>query len=31
MEKVDAMAAAHASLPMPERAGRSIAIKRKTA
>ncbi len=31
MEKVGTMAAAHASLPMPERAGRSIGIKRKTA
>ena len=29
--KVEAMRAAHASLPMPERAGRSIGIKRKTA
>jgi acyl-CoA thioester hydrolase len=28
--KVDAMRAAHAGLPMPERAGRSIGIKRKT-
>jgi len=28
-QKVDAMRAAHASLPMPERAGRSIGIKRK--
>jgi len=28
-EKVDAMRAAHAALPMPERAGRSIGIKRK--
>ncbi|MDH6232500.1 acyl-CoA thioester hydrolase [Mesorhizobium soli] len=27
--KVDAMAAAHAGLPVPERAGRSIGIKRK--
>ncbi len=30
MEKVKAMRAAHAVLPMPERAGRSIAIKRKS-
>jgi acyl-CoA thioester hydrolase len=30
MAKVEAMRAAHASLPMPERAGRSIAIRRKT-
>ena len=29
MEKVDVMAAAHAVLPAPERAGRSIAIRRK--
>ena len=28
-EKVDAMRAAHVALPMPERAGRSIGIKRK--
>ncbi|PHP67561.1 thioesterase [Zhengella mangrovi] len=28
-EKVQAMQARHATLPMPERAGRSIAIKRK--
>jgi acyl-CoA thioester hydrolase len=28
--KVNAMRAAHADLPMPERAGRSIGIKRKT-
>lgn len=28
-EKIEAIAAAHAGLPMPERAGRSIAIKRK--
>lgn len=28
-EKVEAMAKAHAFLPMPERAGRSIAIRRK--
>ena len=28
---VDRMAAAHAGLPMPERAGKSIAIKRRTA
>ena len=28
-EKVDAMAAAHAALPRPERAGRSIGIRRK--
>ena len=27
--KVEAMRAAHAALPMPERAGRSIGIKRK--
>jgi acyl-CoA thioester hydrolase len=31
MEKVEAMRAAHGALPMPERAGRSIGIKRKTA
>ncbi|TWH01066.1 (3S)-malyl-CoA thioesterase [Mesorhizobium sp. J18] len=31
MEKIQAMAAAHAVLPLPERAGRSIGIKRKTA
>ncbi len=30
LEKVAAMRAAHAALPMPERAGRSIGIKRKT-
>jgi acyl-CoA thioester hydrolase len=30
-EKVEAMAASHAVLPMPERAGRSIAIKHKKA
>lgn len=29
--KVEAMRAAHAGLPMPERAGRSIGIKRRTA
>ncbi|MEI5677997.1 thioesterase [Mesorhizobium sp. CGMCC 1.15528] len=29
MAKVDAMRAAHGGLPMPERAGRSIGIKRK--
>jgi len=29
--KVEAMRAAHATLPMPERAGRSIGIRRKTA
>ena len=29
--KVEAMRAAHAGLPMPERAGRSIGIKRKSA
>lgn len=29
MEKVEAMAAAHAGLPMPERAGRAIGIRRK--
>jgi len=29
LEKVTAMRAAHAGLPMPERAGRSIGIKRK--
>jgi acyl-CoA thioester hydrolase len=29
--KVEAMRAAHAGLPMPERAGRSIGIRRKTA
>ena len=29
MVKVEAMAAAHAALPMPERAGRSIGIARK--
>jgi acyl-CoA thioester hydrolase len=28
--KVDAMRAAHAALPVPERAGRSIGIRRKT-
>jgi len=28
-ERVEAMAKAHAALPVPERAGRSIAIKRK--
>lgn len=31
MEKVKALAAAHAAMPMPERAGRSIGIKRRTA
>ena len=31
MEKVEAMRAAHAGLAMPERAGRSIGIRRKTA
>jgi acyl-CoA thioester hydrolase len=30
MAKVEAMRAAHAALPMPERAGRSIGIRRKT-
>ncbi|BCH24176.1 thioesterase family protein [Mesorhizobium sp. L-8-3] len=30
-QRVEAMRAAHAGLPMPERAGRSIAIKRRTA
>jgi acyl-CoA thioester hydrolase len=29
--KVDAMRAAHAALPMPERAGRAIGIRRRTA
>jgi acyl-CoA thioester hydrolase len=29
MEKIEAMANAHASLPMPERAGRAIGIRRK--
>ena len=29
MEKVEAMATAHASLPVPERAGRAIGIRRK--
>jgi acyl-CoA thioester hydrolase len=29
MAKVEAMAKAHALLPAPERAGRSIAIRRK--
>jgi hypothetical protein len=29
MEKVEVMAGAHASLPMPERAGRAIGIRRK--
>jgi acyl-CoA thioester hydrolase len=29
MEKIEAMAGAHASLPMPERAGRAIGIRRK--
>ena len=31
MAKVEAMRAAHAGLPMPERAGRSIGIRRKSA
>ncbi|MBA3446459.1 MAG: thioesterase family protein [Pseudaminobacter sp.] len=31
MQKVETMRAAHADLPMPDRAGRSIGIKRKTA
>jgi len=31
LAKVEAMRAAHAALPMPERAGRSIGIRRKTA
>ncbi|TPO06610.1 thioesterase family protein [Mesorhizobium sp. B1-1-5] len=31
MARVEAMRAAHAALPMPERAGRSIGIKRKGA
>lgn len=31
MEKVERMRAAHAGLPTPDRAGRSIGIKRKTA
>jgi acyl-CoA thioester hydrolase len=31
MEKVEALAAAHAAMPTPERAGRSIGIKRRTA
>jgi acyl-CoA thioester hydrolase len=31
LAKVEAMRAAHATLPMPERAGRSIGIRRKTA
>lgn len=31
LEKVEAMRAAHADLPVPERAGRSIGIRRKTA
>ena len=31
LARVEAMAAAHAALPMPERAGRSIGIKRKSA
>ena len=30
VEKVEAMRAAHAGLPVPERAGRSIGIKRKS-
>ena len=31
LAKVEAMRAAHSALPMPERAGRSIGIRRKTA
>ncbi len=31
LAKVEAMRTAHAALPMPERAGRSIGIRRKTA
>jgi acyl-CoA thioester hydrolase len=31
LAKIEAMSAAHAGLPMPERAGRSIGIRRKTA
>ncbi|MER8385161.1 thioesterase family protein [Mesorhizobium sp. M1428] len=31
LAKVEAMRAAHAALPMPERAGRSIGIRRKSA
>lgn len=31
MARIEALSAAHAELPMPERAGRSIAIKRKPA
>jgi acyl-CoA thioester hydrolase len=31
LAKIEAMRAAHADLPMPERAGRSIGIRRKTA
>jgi acyl-CoA thioester hydrolase len=31
LAKVEAMRSAQAALPMPERAGRSIGIKRKTA
>lgn len=31
LERVEAMRAAHAALPMPERAGRSIGIRRKPA
>ena len=31
MAKVEALRAAHSLLPMPERAGRSIGIKRKNA
>jgi acyl-CoA thioester hydrolase len=31
LTKIEAMSAAHAGLPMPERAGRSIGIRRKTA
>lgn len=31
LAKVEAMRAAHAALPMPERAGRSVGIRRKTA
>jgi acyl-CoA thioester hydrolase len=30
MAKVEAIGKAHAALPMPERAGRSIGIKRKS-
>jgi acyl-CoA thioester hydrolase len=31
LAKIEAVRAAHAALPMPERAGRSIGIKRKSA